>query len=222
MMQKLTTVVLRHRMLVSVVWVALTVVGALFVGKANGGLTHTIATPGLAGFDANQALIRQVGIDGGEAPLIAVLRLTAGVSLRTPGGQALAARTFAQAADRAGHVGLVDYATSRDVRFISRDGRKTWTPFYVPNPDTGVNKNAEAALAPALAHATPPGAHLTVTRNEALQSTGSGSGAGLSTLTEMLIGAAALIVLAFVYGSSIAVVPLLMALPSILVAFLML
>ena len=91
----------------------------------------------------------------------------------------------------------------------------------VPNPDTGINKNAEAALTPALARATPPGAHLTVTGNGALQSTGSASGSGLSTLTQTLIGAAAaLLVLAFVYGSAIAIVPLLMALPSILVAFL--
>jgi uncharacterized membrane protein YdfJ with MMPL/SSD domain len=62
--------------------------------------------------------------------------------------------------------------------------------------------------------------HLTITGNETLQSTGAGGGVGLSVLDEILIGAAAaLIVLAFVYGSAVAVMPLLMALPSILTTF---
>lgn len=220
-MQTLTAAILRHRLVIAGVWVALTILGGLFVGKANSGLTHAIATPGLAGYDANQAMMRQLGIDGGEAPVIAVLRLPGGETMRTGAGRALASRTFAAAGARVGHVGLIDFATSRDARLISADGRTTWALYDVPNPDIGVNRNAEAALAPALARVTPPGAHITVTGNEALQSTGSGGGAGLSTLTETLLGAAAaLLVLAFVYGSAIAIVPLLMALPSILVAFL--
>ena len=50
---------------------------------------------------------------------------------------------------------------------------------------------------------------------------GGGGGSGPSVLLETLIGAiGALVVLALVYGSAIAVVPLLMALPVILVTFL--
>ena len=191
-------------------------------GKANSGLSHNLATPGLAGFDANQAMLRQLGLDGGEAPVIAVLRLPAGASMRSPAGEAAAARTFAAGA-RAGHVGLVDYETSHDPRLISGDGRTTWALYDMPNPDSGPYTNTQHVIEPALRGALPPGARLTMTGNEALQSTGSGGGAGLSTLTETLIGAAAaLVVLLFVYGSAIAVVPLLMALPSILTSFLML
>lgn len=92
----------------------------------------------------------------------------------------------------------------------------------MPNPDAGPYTGTQNVIAPALQHATPAEGSVTITGNEALQKTGGGGGSGLSTLDETLIGAAAaLLVLAFVYGSTIAVVPLLMALPSILTTFLM-
>jgi RND superfamily putative drug exporter len=220
-MRKFTSAILRHRLLVALVWIALTVVGGLLVGKANSGLTHRIATPGLAGYDANLKMFHQLGIDGGEAPVIAVMHMPAGQSMHTAAGRQIAATAFSAAARLAGHVALIDYATAHDSRLVSGDGRSTWAIYDIPNPDMGIYQHDGAALTPALAKVTPAGAEITVTGNEALQSTGTGSGAGLSTLTETLIGAAAaLIVLAFVYGSAIAVVPLLMALPSILVAFL--
>ena len=220
-MKKLTTVVLRHRALVTLAWIVLTVVGGLLVGKANSGLSHTQATPGLAGYEANQAMIRRLGLDGGEAPVIAVLRLPHGQTMARAAGQAAAARTFAAAA-KLGHVGLIDYATTHDRRLVSADGNTTWALLDMPNPDAGPYTNTQHLIEPALRRAAPPGAAVTITGNEALQSTGSGAGAGLSTLTETLIGAgAALLVLGFAYGSAIAVVPLLMALPSILTTFLL-
>jgi RND superfamily putative drug exporter len=140
--------------------------------------------------------------------------------MNTQTGRAAAARVFASAA-ASGHVGLVDYATSADRRFVSNDGRTTWALFDMPNPDAGPYTSTQTALAPALTHALPRGATVTVTGNEALQSTGSSGGTGLSTLDEVLIGAAAaLLVLALAYGSAIAIVPVLMALPSILASFL--
>ena len=220
-MKKLTTTVLRHRALVTLAWIVLTVVGALLVGKANSGLSHTQATPGLAGYEANQAMIRRLGLDGGEAPVIAVLRLPDGQTMASASGQAAAARTFAAAA-KLGHVGLIAYATTHDRRLVSADGHTTWALFDMPNPDASRYTNTQHLIEPALRRAAPPGATVTITGNEALQSTGSGAGAGLSTLTETLIGAAAaLLVLGFAYGSAIAVVPLLMALPSILTTFLL-
>jgi RND superfamily putative drug exporter len=220
-MQKLTAYVLRHRVLIVAGWIAVTVVGGLFVGKATSGLSHNLATPGLPGYDANQAMIRQLGLDGGEAPVIAVLHLPPGQSMRSAVGRETAARTFAVPAHK-GHFGLIDYATSRERRLISADGRSTWALYDMPNPDTGPYAGSQNLIAPALKRALPAGASLTITGNEALQSTGSGGGAGLSVLDEVLIGAAAaLIVLAFVYGSAVAVVPLLMALPSILTTFLL-
>ncbi len=221
-MQKITAIVLRHRAPVTLAWIVLTVVGGLMVGQANSGLNHQQATPGLVGYDANQAMIRQIGLDGGESPIIAVLRLPQGQTMHTAAGQAMAAGTFAAPAQQ-GHVGLIDYGTSHNPNLISRDGRTTWALYDMPNPDTGPYTNTQQVIEPALRHAAPAGATVTITGNDALQSVGSGGGSGLSTLDETLIGAAAaLIVLGFVYGSAIAVVPLLMALPTILTTFLLL
>jgi len=220
-MKVLTAAVLRHRALVALTWIVLTVVGGLFVGKANSGLSHNLATPNLAGYDANQAMVRQLGLDGGQAPVIAVLHLPARQSMRTAAGQMTAARLFAAPAQE-GHVGLIDYGTSHDRRLISADGRTTWALYAMPNPDAGAYTGTQSVIVPSLQHATPAGASVTITGNEALQKTSGGGSSGLSTLDETLIGAAAaLLVLAFVYGSTIAVVPLLMALPSILTTFLM-
>ncbi len=220
-MKRLTEVALRHRRIVALVWVALTVCGVLEVGSANSGMTHSQATPGLPGYDTNAALFKRFGLDGNEQPVIAVLHLPANASMNTSTGRALAARTF-QAANRAGHVGLADYANTNNPTLISRDARTTWALIDMPNPDAGPYVGAYERIEPALKAATPPGATLTLTGFEQLQSSGGGGRGGPSVLAETLIGAAgALLVLAFVFGSWIAVIPLLMALPTILTTFLL-
>jgi RND superfamily putative drug exporter len=127
-MQKVTAHVPRHRPLVVVAWIALTVVGGLFVGKVSSGLSHSLATPGLPGYDANQALIRATGLDGGEAPVIAVLHLPPGQSMRSAAGQTLAARTFA-APTQVGHFGLIDDGTPHGPAARLSAGRR-WSARY--------------------------------------------------------------------------------------------
>jgi uncharacterized membrane protein YdfJ with MMPL/SSD domain len=76
-------------------------------------------------------------------------------------------------------------------------------------------------IEPALRSAAPPGASISVTGFEQIQTVGAASGSGgPSVLLETLIGAVgALAVLLFVYGSAVAIVPLLIAVPSILTTF---
>jgi RND superfamily putative drug exporter len=188
-MQRLTETVLRHRRAVALAWIALTVVGVLMVGSANSGLAYSQATPGQPGYDANAAMIKRLGLDGNEQPVFAVLRLPPGEGMRTSAGRALAASTFA-AAHRAGHLGLADYANTGNPTLISRDGQTTWALIDMPNPDVGPYTAVHELLEPALKAATPPGAKLTLTGFEALQSSGAGSGGGggPSVLVETLIG----------------------------------
>jgi hypothetical protein len=44
---------LGHKRLVVLAWLVLTLAGALAAGQATGRLTHSFATPGTAGYDAN-------------------------------------------------------------------------------------------------------------------------------------------------------------------------
>ena len=96
-MTSITHLALRHRRLVVLAWIALTVVGVLTVSSATGGLSHGFNTPGTRGYDANAHIIKSLGIDGNEQPTIAVLHLPAGEGMGTAAGQAAAARTFAAA-----------------------------------------------------------------------------------------------------------------------------
>ncbi len=220
-MTTITRFALSHRRLVVLAWVLVAVVGGVSASSTTNGLSHSVANPGSAGSQANEQIRKRFGLDGNEQPTIAVLRLPAGASMQTAAGQALAARTF-DAAQRAGHVGVADYANTHDPKLVSRDGRTTWALIDMPNPDIPLGAGVLQRIQPALRAAAPAGASVTVTGFEALQSTGAGSGGNPSLLLETLIGAlGALIILAFVYGSAIAIVPLLMALPSILTTFLL-
>jgi putative drug exporter of the RND superfamily len=219
-MTRITRFSLHHRRLVALAWIALTVVGVLTVSSATGRLSHGFQTPGTAGYDANQHIIKSLGIDGNEQPSIAVLKLPPGLTMTTAAGQAAAARTFASA-NRAGHLAVADYADTHNPKLISRDGRTTWALIDVPNPDVPPGTGVVGRIQPALRAAAPAGASVAVTGFEQIQSAGGGGGGGPSVLVETLIGAAgALFVLAFVFGSAIAIVPLLIAAPSILTSFL--
>jgi putative drug exporter of the RND superfamily len=141
--------------------------------------------------------------------------------MHTAAGRAAAAKTFA-AAPRAGKLAVADYATTHNPNLISADGRTTWALINMPNPDIPVGKGVIDRIPPVLHAAAPAGSTVSVTGFEHLQKAKVGATGGPSALVETLIGAAgALVILALVFGSAIAVVPLLMALPSILISFLL-
>jgi RND superfamily putative drug exporter len=220
-MKSITSFSLRYRWVIVLAWIAMTIAGVLTLSSATGALTHNQAAPGTAGYDANEHLKEIFGLDGHEQPTLGVLHLPPGKGMETAAGKAIAARTFA-AANKAGPLGVVDFANTGNRRLVSRDGQTTWAIFDMPNPDEAPGTGVIEKIEPALRAAAPPGATVEVTGYEQLQSS-SGGGGGPSVLVETLIGAvAALVILAFVFGSSIAVVPLLMALPSILTTFLLL
>jgi putative drug exporter of the RND superfamily len=220
-MSAVTRFCLRHRRLVALGWLVLTLAGALTASSTVNRLTHSFATPGTAGYDANVHISRVFGVDGNEQPTIAVLRLPPGRTMNTPSGRDIAARTFA-AATRAGHLAVADYAATGDPKLVSPDGRTTWAVLDMPNPDVPIGAGVIDRIEPALRAAAPPGATVSVTGFEQIQTlSGSAARGGPSVLVETLIGAAgALAVLLFVYGSAVALVPLLIAVPSIFTTFL--
>ncbi|HEY0344378.1 MAG TPA: MMPL family transporter, partial [Solirubrobacteraceae bacterium] len=218
-MTAITKNALRHRKLVVLAWIVLAAAGVATLSSTTSKMTHTFATPGTPGYTANHRMMQRFGIDGNEQPTIAVLHLAAGQSMRTAAGQATAARTFA-AEPRAGHVAVADYANTHNSKLISRDGRTTWALINMPNPDVPLGHGVMQRIPHVLRSAAPPGATVAVTGFEQLQVTGGGSGP--SAFVETLIGmAGALVILTLVFGSALAVVPLLMAIPSILVSFLL-
>ena len=218
-MTSITTFALRHRLLIVLGWLALTIAGALTVSTATGRLTQSFTTPGNPGYDANQRIEKALGIDGSHNPTIAVLRLPTGETMKTTAGRATAARVFGSVASNP-HIAVADWANTHEPTLVSNDGRTTWAVINMPNPDPVATSGVSSQIDKEMAAATPPGASLRFTGFEQLD-TSSGGGSGPSVLVETLIGVAgALIVLAFVFGSAVAIVPLLTAIPAILTGFL--
>jgi RND superfamily putative drug exporter len=218
-MTSITRLALAHRRLVALAWIALTIAGGLTASSTTGRLTHSFATPGNPGYDTNLRIWKTFGVDGNEQPTIAVLRLPAGQSMHTAAGRAAAARTFA-AANNAGHLAVADYANTHNPVLVSADGRTTWALINMPNPDLPLGSGVMGRIPHVLKAAAPTGATVDVTGFEQLQAGGGGSGP--STLVETIIGmVGGLAILAFVFGSAIAIVPLLMAIPAILISLML-
>jgi RND superfamily putative drug exporter len=219
-MTSITRFVLSHRRLVALAWIVLAIVGAVATPSATSRLTHDFSTPGNPGYDTNHRILQRFGIDGNEQPTLAVLHLPAGQSMHTAAGRAAAASTFA-AAHRAGHLAVADYASTKNPKLISSDGRTTWALIDMPNPDIPLGAGVMDRIPAALTAAAPHGATVSVTGFEQLQAGGGGRG-GPSVLVETVMGGiGALVILLAVYGSAIAIVPLLMAIPSIFITFLL-
>jgi len=213
---------LKHKLVVVAFWLCLTVAGAFAATSVGGKLTKGLPIPGQPAYEANLKMLRTFGIDGHQQPTIAVLHLPAALSMRTPAGRTAAARTFGSAST-AGPVGVIDYATTNDSRLVSADGRTTFAIFDMPSPDLARTAGTMDRILPALKAHAPAGATVVLTGYEQLAagSTGAGGG-GPSVLVETLIGAVgALIVLAFVFASAVAVMPLLIAVVTILTTFLL-
>jgi putative drug exporter of the RND superfamily len=218
-MRRVAAFSIRHKWLVASAWLLLFVAGGLTASATIGRMDYTYSTPGQPGYEANLHITQRFGVDPAFEPTLALLHLPPGLTMRTAAGQAAARRTFAAAA-RPGVVSVADYADTGNPRLITDGGRTTWAVLGLANPDTGPGVGAADNLGQILRAAAPRGASVTVTGFAQLLS-GGGNSAGPSLLAETAIGGfLALLLLLFVYGSAIAVVPLLMAAAAIGVTFL--
>jgi len=211
---RLANLVLRHRRLVAVFWLAVTAAGLLLAGQVTGRFSSTQELPGLPSYRAAQVLQQSYGI-GNNPPVAAVVTLPAGEQITSPAGRSDLARILRPlSADRSLHV--VSYLSARDRKLVSGSGRSALALVY-----GGAHPPASAQLASRTRSSAPPGAMIRATSLNDLAS-GASSGSGIGVLAEGLIGGgAALLVLAVVFGSLLALVPLAIAAVSILATFLL-
>ncbi len=86
-MTKTTRGVLRHKRLVALAWIAVTVLAGFAAPSATNHLSHNLNTPGTKAYNANQGILQRFGIDGNEQPTLAVLTLPPGETMTTSAGQ---------------------------------------------------------------------------------------------------------------------------------------
>ena len=225
-MAPLTRWVLAHKRTVVISWILLTIAGIMAAGPASKALNQKFSVPNKEGWETNQAIADKYNGTGGDtSPLLPVVTLPAGRSVDSPQVKRGLNRLDDTLAKTLPGSRVASYASTGDKAFVSDDGHTTYAIVY-PKPDPGSsfgdNPQAATDVKNAVAGMTVAGSPVHVTGFDALQqSTGGGDGPGV--LLEALIGGfGALIVLAFVFASFLAIVPIGMAICSIMTTFLLL
>src|SRR3954468_11327860 len=225
-MAPLTRWVLAHKRIVVVTWIVLLFAGIAASGPASKALDQKFSVPNKEGWETNQAIAKHYrGTGGDTAPLLPVVTLPKGQSVRSPQVKAGLTQVDKRVARALPGARVASFASTGDRTFVSKDGRTTFAIVY-PRPDAkssfGDNPKAEKAARHALQGATVAGQPVHLTGFDALsQSTGGGEGPGV-LLEALLGGAGALLVLAFVFASFLAIVPIMTAVVSIMTTFLLL
>jgi RND superfamily putative drug exporter len=222
-MPRLSRFLLGHKLAVVAAWLLVLVAGMAAAGAVSSRLSQDFSLPGQEGYEANVAILRAYGTGGPGNPLVPVVTLSEGLTVDSPGVQsALAAAFGGLAEDRRVRV-LAWPATTDDRRLVVDGGRTVyglvWGP-YQPGLDEGASGLAPA-VAGRLRAALPAGSSIQVTGLDELVADTESQPGDTGVLVETLVGGVgALVVLAFVFGSLLALVPLLVAGVSILAAFL--
>jgi putative drug exporter of the RND superfamily len=223
-MASLTRWVLAHKRIVAIFWIALTLVGMASANSATKALKQKFSVPGKEGFVTNQQIQRDFhGTGGNGAPLLPVVTLPQGRSLNSPSVRGELRAVETRLASALPGTRMAGYASTGSSSFVSKDGRTTFVVAYPPPDRTQAfedNPKAAKRATRALRGMTVAGAPVHLTGFDALsQQSGGGNGPGV-LLEALLGGVGALLVLAFVFASFLAIVPIMMAIVSILTTFL--
>jgi len=221
-MPRLSRFLLGHKLAVAGAWLLVLVAGMAAAGAVSARLSQEFAFPGEEGYEANVAILRAYGTGGPASPLVPVVTLPAGVTVDSPGVRAALAAAFGEVAEDPRLRVLAWPATTEDRRLVADGGRTVFG--LVWGPWRGVDAGA-SELTPAITErlraALPAGSSVQVTGIEELAADAESQPSDTGVLVETLVGGVgALVVLAFVFGSLLALVPLLVAAVSILAAFL--
>lgn len=214
---RLARFALAHRRLVIGAWAVVFVLGAFGASNVSKRLTYAFSLPGQPGYETALKIARIYGIGGGSPP--SVLVVTVGKGETVQGEQAQIAVAFAHARGAVPRARIVDYASTGDPKMISNDGRSTYAILFTPLEKRLGSPKIPAAVRRAVASALPAGAQARLTGLSQLANGSSSKGPGVFVET-LIGGVGALAVLAFVFASLLALLPLLIAAVAILTTLL--
>ena len=223
-MAALTGWVLSHKRLVLGLWLVIWIAAVAALGPAGNSLSQQFNVPGREGFETNKELAAIYGAGGDVAPIVPVVTLPEGKTVDSPGVRAELAAALAKVEAALPESISASFASTGDRAFVSDDGRTTFALVYIPakgGVDPGLEEASSAQAA--VDGVTVGGSPVEVTGLDALRgSVGDIEGAGAGVVLGTLLAAlGALLVLAFVFRSFMAFVPLLMALVAIPTTFLL-
>jgi putative drug exporter of the RND superfamily len=220
-MTRITRFALRHKALICLFWFAAAIAGAMTAGLTTSRMSNSFSMPGQAA--TTDARIVSAYGSSAQDPLVTVVTAPAGQRIATSAVIATTAQIF-DAARVSPQVRVVDYASTHDGAFITRDGRSTFSLSFLPPANYDGSGGIEPSVAAALQAATPAGWHTGFTSITLLQTPPAqvAQSGGTTVLVEAMVGAlGALIILAFVFASFLAFLPLIMGATSVLSTFLL-
>ena len=220
--------VLRHRRWVIGFWLLVIVVGGALSSKVNDRLTIDFSLPGQPGTDTAQKIQDLVGNGGFTSPYLVTVTVPHGKATDAQNAAAINRGFDALTKPNALHLPaqpqlrVLDAQTTGDQgAFVTKDGRTAYAMVFYKFDQSPSQKLLTDPIRAVIAKAAPKGSTVGITGEDVLASGDSSSGPGV--LGETLLGAVgALAILAFVFGSFLAFLPLLVAAASILGTFIML
>jgi RND superfamily putative drug exporter len=220
-LEALTDWVLAHKRSVAAFWIVLTIAGMFGASRVTDQLDDQFSMPSSEAFATNQEIEQRFSSGGMVEPLVAVAELPAGVSAEDPEVRSDLRRLEDRLAEALAGARIASYGSTGDDAFVSDDGHTTYAVVHPKiEDDAGPGAEIDPKMLDDAQRATDGGsvggADVLLTGRAALEQAPEGEDGPPSFLNETLIaGVAALVVLAFVFASALALVPLLMAIVSI-------
>ena len=215
-MTQLTDWVLRHRLVVGIAWLAVAAVGGLTASTTVDRLSYEFALPGAPAYETNERIMDEYGGGGTNPPLLVVL---------TGDGAAKAAPQISKAVEGAIAKSRTVTASDPGAESLTADNGQTSTVVVYPpvvggpEPYASAQPQLEGVVEKTLATGAPEGSVDGQVTGFSILSEGGGGDRGV--IVEVLLGGlGALVVLALVFGSLLAGLPLLVAAVSILGTYL--
>lgn len=210
-MNRLTTLILRHRLIVALTWLVVAVAGAATASTTVDRFSFAFDLPGQPAYEANQRIVEQFGGGGLNEPLLLVVA----------GAQSAQRADAVADAAREAVPGTRTVTSSDAGADVLAPGQDTAVVIAYPPITPGPDPYAGAVppLTQVAERGSTDGVEVTLSGFSLLEEGGGSEDRGL--IVEVLIGGiGALVVLGLVFGSLLAGLPLLVAAFSILGTFL--
>lgn len=215
-MEALARLTIRGRWPIVVLWLLLTVAGAIAAGKLADRWFQQFSIPGYSAYEANQRTLDRFGT-GRQYPMVLVFSVVNGdIREQTGIEAAIAAGAGVNEGSRTN-----SWFEAKDDAFVSEDGKTMFAHIYATGEPTFTTLLPVEQTREAVAASAPEGVTASVTGVDAIIQS-QGEAGGPSVLIEVLLGGiGALVILLFVFGTLPAVLmPLAVAVTSILTTFL--
>jgi RND superfamily putative drug exporter len=211
-LERFARYVIHHRKLVVGAWIVLTLFGAFSAKQVSTRWLEQFSIPGYSAYETNQTTLKAFG-NGEDPPHVVVI---------TAKGDVTKERQIAVALDKVHRrfpkFRISSYFDTHSLAYVSKNRHTTFAEVY-PSGQQGFSPNTHTGDVRDLMQQSLPGLSVHLTGRDALNDASGGSGP--SVVTEALIGGGgALIILMFVFGTLPAILmPIAVAIASILNTF---